>query len=258
MSKAQEHELTHPQLVPQLQALTKSTEGIKNFNSSVLRSIITLRCLGYGLLMLVLFDWIEMFVPGNFLNANWEFETFGAIIERVPVLLIGLTLVFLGELDGRSFWEILILRFLSWLSVIGGVLFFLLVPIAIGNTIRLDEQNNKQITTEVKQQKTLIQEIKTQLNNATTKTQVEQLFSHLNVYRAPEIQTSQRLEDAKQELSTILNRTEISVNRQAVETRSKQFTNLLKKSIKWSLGALVSGCLLICIWRLTGWTRQRF
>ena len=42
---------------------------------------------------------------------------------------------------------------------------------------------------------------------------------------------------------------------QAEQTRKTQRLGLLKNSIKWNLGALISGCLYLLIWQFTrGWT----
>ncbi|NJM68571.1 MAG: hypothetical protein HC851_24365 [Acaryochloris sp. RU_4_1] len=44
---------------------------------------------------------------------------------------------------------------------------------------------------------------------------------------------------------------------QAQSTTSSQRIDLLKRSVKWNLGALVSGALFIYLWRGTGWSRIR-
>ncbi|MBW4450206.1 MAG: HpsJ family protein [Spirirestis rafaelensis WJT71-NPBG6] len=64
-------------LIQELEAFAFSQQG----SMSILRS------LGYGLLLLAFFDIVEMFVPPNFMNPAWEFQTFGALVERVPVPL---------------------------------------------------------------------------------------------------------------------------------------------------------------------------
>lgn len=58
------------------------------------QSIYRLRWVGYGLLLLALFDTIEVLTPPQFTNPAWEFQTIGALVERVPVPLLGLVLVF--------------------------------------------------------------------------------------------------------------------------------------------------------------------
>lgn len=57
--------------------------------------------IGYGLLLFFLFDIVDLFFPPRFMNPIWEFQTIGALIERVPLPLIGLVLVFYGEKNYR-------------------------------------------------------------------------------------------------------------------------------------------------------------
>lgn len=48
------------------------------------------RFVGYGLLMLALLDLVEMLVPMRLLDPVWQIQTTGALVEFVPVLLLGL------------------------------------------------------------------------------------------------------------------------------------------------------------------------
>ncbi|NJM68570.1 MAG: hypothetical protein HC851_24360 [Acaryochloris sp. RU_4_1] len=120
---------------------------------------------GYGLLILATFDLIVVFVPPNFTNPLWEFQTLGSLVEMVAVPLIGLALVYPGKRDGRSKWEIRILGYLSSLTLLAGILYWLLVPLGIVNTMRIDRENGKQITEQLNQEITKIQILQNQLSS---------------------------------------------------------------------------------------------
>ena len=60
-------------------------------------SIYRLRWIGYGLLILSVLDTIAVLLPANFGNRLWELQTIGAIVERVPVPLLAMALIFFGE-----------------------------------------------------------------------------------------------------------------------------------------------------------------
>jgi hypothetical protein len=75
---------------------------LQEFAYKMADSMNIFRVLGYGLLLLALFDILEMFIPPGFMNPAWEFQTFGALVERVPVPLIGFVLVFYGEKYSRK------------------------------------------------------------------------------------------------------------------------------------------------------------
>ena len=51
----------------------------------LLGSINLCRWLGYGLLVLALFDVIEIFIPPKFMNHTWEFHTMEALVGRVSI-----------------------------------------------------------------------------------------------------------------------------------------------------------------------------
>jgi hypothetical protein len=51
-----------------------------------------------------------------------------------------------------------------------------------------------------------------------------------------------------------LTQTKQQMQTQYQAKRSNQRISLFKNSVKWNLGALVSGILFIYVWRLTRWT----
>jgi hypothetical protein len=226
-------------LMQELQAFAYSQQG----------SMTILRSLGYGLLLLALFDIVEMFVPPNFMNPAWEFQTFGALVERVPVPLIGLVLVFFGEMNSRDKWEFPILKLLSWLTLLFALLFFLLIPLGVGNTLRLNNQSAAQISTLSKQQISQAEQVEKQLNQATPQ-QIDNFIKSqgrsLDGKNPEELKTQvlSKVSQAKKQIKT-----------QAEATQSSRGLNLIKSSVKWNLGALVAGGLFISIWKGTGWAR---
>lgn len=227
-------------IIQELQAFAFTQQG----------SMTILRSLGYGLLLLAFFDIVEMFIPPNFMNPAWEFQTFGALVERVPVPLIGLVLVFFGEMNSRSKWEFPILKLLSWLTLLFALLFFLLIPLGVGNTLRLNNQSAAQISTLSKQQISQAEQVEKQLNEATPQ-QIDNFIKSqgrsLDGKNPEELKTQvlSKVSEAKKQIKT-----------QAEATQSSRGLTLIKSSVKWNLGALVAGGLFISIWKGTGWARS--
>ncbi|MBE9127762.1 MULTISPECIES: HpsJ family protein [unclassified Coleofasciculus] len=237
---------------------TETVQELKKVSISLLRSIGIFHWLGYGLLVLALFDVIEILVPPQFMNPVWEFQTLGALVERVPVPLIGLALVFYGERNYRANWEIPLLKVLSWLSLLVGILFLLLVPLGIIDTLRINQQNSQRITSQIEQQIAQIQQVKGALEQAQTKEEMEQILSSIDSQgRTPTIRDSAQLTEVKQQISSFITQGEAGMKAQAQATRTQQRLSLLESSVKWNLGALVSGALYIGIWRSTSWLRSR-
>lgn len=216
-----------------------------------------LRLLGYGLLILAVFDIVDTFYPARFLSAAWEFQMIGSLVERVPVPLIGLWLVFYGKEDYREDWEKIVLKFLSWVALVAGVLFLLLIPLGVNAAIRLNYQNEFQINAQVEQQRYQLQQFQSQLKNATT-AELTNFASRLNSPgNSPEIKNAQDPEKIKSLLSSEVAKAEQTLNEQSTTTRANQRQALAKSAIKWLLGAIVSGILFIRLWQETRWARRR-
>jgi uncharacterized protein YneF (UPF0154 family) len=191
------------------------------------------------------------------MNPAWEFQTFGAIIERIAVPLIALVLIFWGGQNGRFKFEIPLLKGLSWLSLVAGILLLLAIPLGIFNTLRLDRQANAQINSQIEQSRTQIRQLQEQVGNVTTEAQMQELIAQLNQSGSvPEIEGSQQLETVKEELASSLTQGETSLAAQAQNVQRNQRLNLLKNSVKWNLGSLVSSALFFWFWLLTKWARK--
>ncbi|MBD2364211.1 hypothetical protein H6G36_24030 [Anabaena minutissima FACHB-250] len=231
--------------------ISKLQNSVKSIDSS-LEFVGVCRLIGYGMLVLALFDLIETFIPTNFMNPNWEFQTMGKIVERVAVPLIALVFVFLGKLEKRAKWELrLLLPFLSYLTLLVALLFILLIPVGVMNTMRLYNNNTNQITTQYNQQLTQAQQIQERLSK-TTPTEIENLLKSQGRSldgQKPEAIKDQillRINESKQQLKT------------EVETRkSTGRLALFRTSVKWNLGALISAVLFFTFWKGTSWARKK-
>ncbi len=201
------------------------------------------RIVGYALLALSLIDIIDVFVPALFTNPAWEFQTARSLVERVPVPLLGAVLVFSGEKSLKIF------KFLSWACLIAGILFFLLVPLGINASWRLDRQSAQELNTRVTQQATQLQQLQAVLNKATTPAEIQSVLTRLNP-QAGNVPT-QNVDQLKTQLLTRIADGERQLKAQAATSRSNAQRTLLKNTVKSVLGALVSGTIFISIWRQT-------
>ena len=225
-------------------------QELQDFAFSQQGSMTIVRVLGYGLLLLALFDIIEMFIPPNFMNPAWEFQTIGALVERVPVPLIGLVLVFFGERHSRTKWEIPILKLLSWLTLVFAILFFLLIPLALTNTIRLNTQSVAQIQTVSTQQASQAEQLEQQVSKASPE-QISNFFKS----QGRKID-GKSPDELKNQLLSEVSKAKKQIKTQAETTQSLRGLNLIKTSAKWNLGALVAGTLFLFLWKETRWARN--
>ena len=211
------------------------------------------RWLGYGLLLSALVDYIFIIVPPQFTNPLWEFQTIGALVEHAAIPLLGLIFVFYRHKGYILKREKNLLRFLSWLSLVVGLLYLLMLPLGIADTWRIYHASNAQITAQLSQQSQQFQKIKGQLDEATTHEQLKQLVASLNPQGSLQINDPQAFKD---QFLAEISQAQQNLQVQADSVRTNESQTLIKNSLKWNLGALIAGGLFILIWRLTRWARS--
>lgn len=232
--------------------LSRSVDELLRFSADQLRSIGRVRMVGYGLLVLALFDTIQLFISPSFMNPGWELQTMGGLIERVPVPILGFALVFFGEDYNRTGLEDILLKLLSWLTLLLAVVSLLLIPLGINNTLRLNTLNNQQISAQAQQQISQLQQIEEQVQGGTTE-QLQTLGLELNRLGLPI--DNQNPEQLRTEILNNIPIARERVQTQAAQQTANQRQTLLKNSVKWNLGALVASVLFFMIWRGTRWAR---
>lgn len=211
-----------------------------------------LRPIGYCLLVLTSFDLISILVPLRLMNPTWEFQTIGSLVERVPVPLLGLGLVFYAKDELRSKWEQLPLKLLSWSSLLAGVLFVLLAPLLLVDSLRIGEQINYQINTQVTQQLSQLGQLENQVSKGTAQ-DINEVLTRFNQGQPPTIKNPQQL---KSRLLSEITQAKQTLRPKTEANWADRRLALLKNSVKWFLGSLVSGALFIYIWRVTRWARR--
>jgi hypothetical protein len=210
--------------------------------------LVLFRLVGYGLLILTLFDVISAFIPPQFGNPGWQFTTAGGFVERSAVPLIGFILAFYGNQEARKKREMLVLKLLSWLALIAGIFYFGLVVIFFITPPGLNDRSQAQISAQFDPKIKQVQQFQSQLEKAQT-SQVETLMKNNRVTTGdPQAFKAKLLQEAAA--------AEKNLKDQAAITNGGQKTVLLKNAVKWGLGALVTGVLFIRIWAATAWARQ--
>ena len=213
-----------------------------------------LRLVGYGLLTMALVDLIFLLIPFKLMNPTWEFQTMGAIVERIPVTLLGMMLVYYGERDNRAPIERFLLRWLSRLSLVAAILLVLMIPLSITNSFRIYYQHNAGINAQVVGKVDALQNFKQQLETANSSAEIEEIIARQSKQpiNIPDSIDPQKL---KTDIINSLQKNQNNLSDRAQSLRSEKRGLLLKKCIKWNLGALISACLFFFIWKTTLWAR---
>ena len=202
-----------------------------------------LALVGYCLLGLALFDVLDILIPPRFLDPAWEFQAIGNIVERVAVPLLALGLILYSETKPFR------ISFVSRFCLVLGLIFFLMVPLGISDTLRINEQNEQRASGQFNQQKAQIQQVKSLITNSTTAPELETLKRQLNI---PDTNlNTNNPDELKKQLLARVTQVENNLAVQAPAEQRRSRNGLLKKSLKWNVGALVSGFVFITMWLKT-------
>ncbi|MDX2215604.1 MAG: HpsJ family protein [Oculatellaceae cyanobacterium bins.114] len=223
-------------------------------NTPLQRNLAIFRSIGYGLLGLSFVDLLYVLLPPDFTNPVWEYQTIGDLVRLIPVPLLALLLVFYGESITRKTIEHRVLWLLSWLTLLIGIIFFLLIPLTITDTVRISRFNNEQISNQVNQQKLQLDATRQQLEQATP----EQLQSLIpapdengNLPDAPATP-----DQAKSQVLANLQQAQEQAESQATQARNNLRQNLLKNTLKLTVELLIGGFTYLYLWSVTRWARH--
>lgn len=206
------------------------------------------RAVGYGLLLLTLFDVASALIPPQFGNPGWLFQTAGGFVERSAVPLIGILLVFYDDRDARKKRELLVLRLLSWLSLLTGIFYLALVVVFFLTPQGLNDNAQAQVKAQFEPEINKQQQIQTQFEKAQP-AQIEAFMKNNRV-------TGMDAPSFKAKMLQNAALTEKNLKERMALTNNGQRMALIKNAVKWALGAMVTGVLFIKIWAGTSWARQ--
>jgi hypothetical protein len=218
------------------------------------RSFALLRFIGYSLLIFSLFDYLAILLPPQLTNPNWEFQAISQMVDHVWSILLGFAFIFLFNKSSIvNVKQIGILKLLSWLSLVIGIFYLLMLPLGINNSLTLYRTINNQFTTQQSQQQEQIQKITEKLKTVTSPQQLSSIAASLNIPIEPNSQQSPQ--DLKNKISQQIQNSAQNAINVANTAKREQTKNLIKTAVRINLGTIISGVCFIILWRLTGWIR---
>jgi hypothetical protein len=223
--------------------------------TSLGKSVKLIRLVGYVLLTLSIFDAIALLVPPGFMNPIWELQVMSQLVDAVPVPLIGLVMIFFAEQSDRLRLEKRTLRFLSWACLVMAVFHFGLLPLGLGNTWRVNNRNNTQISAALSQQTSALINVETRLNQTDSAAELQKIISGLvraNPDNPPNINDPKLV---RQRMLSEISATTKKIKADSEAARSNTLQNLIKTSIKLNLGTLAAAIAYFFLWKLTPWAR---
>lgn len=208
--------------------------------------------LGYGLLILGLINYGETVIPPKLTDPAWEFQTISRLVDQSAITLLGFVFAFYRPVGQIRAMTLRLLGVLSYLCLLTGILYLLMLPLGVIDTIRLDAQIEEQVTSQLNQQQDRLDEAKSRLDQGLNPQQVEALARALNLPGT----TTNKDEQVEKAVEDRIGQFEKGLKSQAASTIAIRRQALLKKSVKMNSGATIVGLLFVFVWRLAGWSRR--
>ena len=210
--------------------------------------------IGYFILVLTFLDYVFLLIPSHFLNPTWELNIIGHLVENVWAPLLGFALVFIRRENGFKELELKLLSWLSRLMLLMAIIYFLSAPLILSNTIKIQQKSFSSLKNQLETQRNQVAQFKKQLSQIPD----EQLANYLR-----QSQSQQSSSTKSRSSSTLLQQAFNKVEQEQIKSAEqiktaykKQKFSLIKKSLKWCMGTLFSGAILLVFWRHTEWARK--
>ena len=212
----------------------------------------TISFAGYILLALTFLDYIFLIFPPRLFNPAWELNVIGHLIDSIWAPMLGLLLIFfrMPQQKIRN-KELKKLSILSRLVLLMAIFYFLLVPLIITDTVRVNRDRDNQFKVLVSQQQTQLTKAQQQLNELSDE-QVTKAFA-----KSPLVLPSDSGEAMREKILNKLKENQSITRNRAAKVNKQNNRQTIKKSLKWAIGALLAGFVFINIWDNSRWTRNQ-
>jgi ribosomal protein S8 len=239
-----------------------SNNNIKKKNYKKTKSILTDQLIenksynfvvlvGYVILGLVFCDYLNLLIPPQLFNPNWELETLGKIIETSWILLLGFMLVFFRTQERAIRQrELKLLSFFSWITLVVAICYFLAAPLLISDALRINQTNKAQLNTQLTNQNQQVEQVFTQINQASKQ--------DIDFFRASNQlpNSSSSIQDVKKQLVNVIQQKQKTATEQLKRSFKNQQRQLFKITFKWVIGTIISGIAFVTVWQYTSWARN--
>ncbi|ELS01932.1 hypothetical protein Xen7305DRAFT_00016390 [Xenococcus sp. PCC 7305] len=216
-----------------------------------------LRVVGYGLLMMAVVDFVNLLIPLELMNPDWEFQLVGSIIERIPVTFLGIVFVFYEDTNYRTPIEKFLLKIVSWSCLALAILLIFTIPLNINNAFRIYRTFNAKVNYQLVPRLEVIKDFQNQIESANSPESITNILQKQSSTRI-ELTDSLDINDLKNNITANLNQESDALRNKAQDSRSRKRYQIFRNVVKYNLGALISIFLLLFIWKNTFWARTDY
>lgn len=213
--------------------------------------------IGYGLLLWTLIHFFFLIIPPRLTNIVWELNIMQELVENMIFpFFVSIGLIFYGQQGRMKLFELTLLKWVSWFCLFLAILYFLIVPWSVANTVRLYHQKRVEIISQ-NSQLSLAEEFKKKLNNATTQDEVKAIISK----EFPNAKIPEKINNLEQYKKNIItNFSQLNENiKQQIKVKEARLKStikyLIKDLVKLVLSSFLAGTVFLYTWAYTDWAR---
>lgn len=213
--------------------------------------------IGYGLLLWTLIHILWLLIPPRLTNIIWELSIMEKLAgEMIFPLFVSMGLIFYGQQEVIKLFELSLLKWVSWLCLLLAIVYFLIIPWSIANTVRLYYQKRIEIISQ-NTQLSVVQEFREKINSAKTEAEIKEII----IKDFPNAKVPQKIANIEQYKKNIVNnfiQLDENFKKQikAQEARLKSTIKFLIKDLaKLILSSFLASFVFFSIWTFTDWAR---
>lgn len=224
-------------------------DELKLFNLSVYRSVALIHWIGYGLLVFGFLDIFFLLISLSWATPGWFLLVLEQYVAFVPVLLIGFGLAFFGELKPRLLWEVFLIRWLSWSTLILSAIFLILIPLGIYSTIQVVDQTRQSLEQKGQYDVSRLEAVQKKLSESNSVTDLKLLSQVIGVAG---VQDKNLKREINQKIGAQKTKIKSNIESKITSTQFRSF----KKVFKLSIGAVLASLANFLLWKNTPWARH--
>jgi len=199
---------------------------------------------GWALVIGSLISYAYLLLPPRLMDVEWEFETMEPLVNNSLLALLGMALVLHGRAPVVDWQKLVTLRCLLVFSLLLGIFYLLMVPLAFSDEQRLESKQDSQLNEAQVSLKERMSKVEVTMKKVSTLKDLQALGAMLN-FVPPEAQRKElKLDedfDALQKWTK--NQMLFFFHEQAQQVKAQHDRNILqfeKKSLRIMAGAILA------------------
>jgi hypothetical protein len=214
-------------------SISLKVDNLKDKSEPVLELSRVLPIVGYLLITMTLIDFVNVILPMQLQNPEWELTTLDRLSSHSWSLLMGtgfiLTGFFSRSLKRVRLIEVRLLMVIRWGLLLLGILYILALPLVATDTYRLRNQIKTNFGQEAQGRLQLIDQVEANLGGINNPNQLLQITQNLGL---PITDPSAPPEKLKQQIQQQLPQLRQQIPTQAAQAANRQVKFLLKSSLR--------------------------